>query len=147
MPIPSPIIDHIRALFATRPLLAVLGATPRPHRAAHYVSAYLQHNGATILPVNPKYTGAVILGSPCVATVTEATQSLPSGRRLDAVVVFRTSEAVPGHLDDILHAAPHRVWLQLGIRHDPTARRLEQRGIQVVQDRCLKVDHARVFGF
>ena len=51
------------------------------------------------------------------------------------------------YLDDLLEAAPDLVWLQLGIRHDPTAQQLEQRSIQVVQDRCLKVDHARVFGF
>ena len=145
--IPSSIVDLIRALFATPPTLAVLGATPRRHRAAHYVAAYLQRNGASILPVNPHYAGEVILGSTCISTVTEATQTLSSGRRLDAVVVFRASAAVPSHLDDILQAAPHRVWLQLGIRHDPTARRLAQRGIEVVQDRCLKVDHARVFGF
>ena len=67
--------------------------------------------------------------------------------RPDCVVVFRRSDALPGHLDELLTAEPRLVWLQLGVRHSDVRRRLEDRGIPVVEDRCIKVDHARYVGF
>ncbi len=60
---------------------------------------------------------------------------------IDLVVVFRRSEDVPPHLDDILAAKPKAVWMQSGIRHDEVARRLAEEGIKVVQNRCSMVEH------
>lgn len=144
MPIPSAVADRVRALFATPPTLAIIGATPLRHRAAYTVAAYLQRHGAVILPVNPRYEGESILGHPCTPTVAEASSAHSS---LDGVLIFRRSEGVAEHLADLLDAHPPLVWLQLGIRQDAVAHALEQRGIYVVQDRCLQVDHARVFGW
>jgi len=147
VPIPPIVADLVRDLFAHPPTLAILGATTLRHRAAYSVPAYLQHHGATILPVNPRYAGQAILDRTCASSVVEAIEALPAHAPIDAVVMFRRSEAVADHLSDLLDAGPTVVWMQLGIRSDSVANVLEQHGIQVVQDRCLKVDHARVLGF
>jgi predicted CoA-binding protein len=78
-----------------------------------------------------------ILGRPVVRDLTTIEG------RLDCVDVFRRSEDVPGHLDDLVAIRPDLVWLQLGIRNDEAAERLARAGIAVVQDRCLLVDHRR----
>ena len=66
---------------------------------------------------------------------------------LDAVVVFRRSAALAGHLDELLERAPPLVWFQLGVRDNGVTKALEAAGIEVVQDRCIKVDHARYVDF
>jgi predicted CoA-binding protein len=88
--------------------------------------------------VNPKLDH--VLGEPAVSKLAEL-QEPP-----ELVNVFRRPESVPDHVDEILALAqrPRAVWLQLGIRHDAAARRLEAEGIAVIQDRCLMVEHARL---
>lgn len=111
--------------------IAVLGFTDRPERAGHYVPAYLADQGYTVVGVNPR-----LAGCPGVVGRLEEVEPAP-----DLVLVFRKSEEVPGHLPELLGVRPRYVWLQSGIRHDPTARALEQAGIGVVQDRCMLVEH------
>jgi uncharacterized protein len=115
--------------------IAVVGLSPKPERPSYGVASYLQRAGYTIIPVRP--TGTIILGEPVrpnlrAAAVTGA---------IDIVNVFRRSEFVPALLDDLLAVRPRLVWMQMGIRHQPTAARLEAEGIAVVMDRCLAVDH------
>jgi len=145
VPIPSPVVEIVEQLFATPPTIAVLGAHPTRYRAAFYVPDYLHDKGATILPVNPGYVGETLFGVPCLASLAAAADH--AGGRLDAVVVFRASAALPGHLDELLAVAPKLVWFQQGISHDDVAEALRAAGTSVVQDRCLKVDHARVMGW
>lgn len=147
MPVPSDVAVVVRSLFASPPVLAVLGAHPTRHRAAHYVPAYLADRGAHIVPVNPRYAGTALLGATCLPDLATAAGHPRVTDQLDAVVVFRSSAALPGHLDELLAVRPRVVWLQQGIRHDAVAKELRAAGITVVQDRCLKVDHARVLGF
>ena len=70
------------------------------------------------------------------------------GSGIDIVNIFRSSENVPGHVDDILalDPRPRAVWMQLGIHHGPSAQRLREAGILVLHDRCIMVDHRRLFG-
>jgi len=147
VPIPSAVSQAVHHLFARSPLLVVLGAHTVRHRAAWYVTDYLQSHGARILPVNPRFAGEQIHDARCMATLAEAAASPMAHAGIDAVVVFRASEALRGHQQELLDAAPRLVWFQQGIRDDRVAAALEQGGIPVVQDRCLKVDHVRVFGF
>lgn len=120
--------------------IAVLGAHPDPSRPAHYVPAYVASRGVRVLPVNPVYAGTTIFGE----TVRRSLDEL-AGIEIDIVDVFRRSSDVPTHTAEILSMKPlpRLVWLQLGIRHDETARALMDAGIEVVQDRCLLVDHRR----
>jgi predicted CoA-binding protein len=120
--------------------VAVLGIKTEAQagQPAFYVAEYLHSAGVEIVPV-PVYYPAVthILGLPVYRKLID----IPG--EIDLVDVFRMPHDVPGHLDDLLAKRPKVVWLQLGIRHDEVAMKLAAAGIDVVQDRCLLVDHRR----
>jgi predicted CoA-binding protein len=102
------------------------------------VPGYMQRHGYEVIPVPVDYPDVTqILGRP----VHRRLQDVPG--RIDLVDVFRKSQDLMPHLDDILAAKPRAVWLQSGIRHDDFARALTQAGIDVVQDQCLMVEHRR----
>lgn len=121
--------------------IAVLGMKPESHssQAAHYVPAYMAQHGYDIIPVPVYYPDVTeILRRPVFRSLAAI------GRPIDMVNVFRRPGDIPPHVDDIIAAKPKYVWFQLGIRNDEAARRLAEAGIQVVQDRCLMVDHGRI---
>lgn len=126
--------DLVRILREAR-RIAVVGLSRKPHRASHGVAAYLQRAGYEIVPVHP--AGGVTLGEPVHADLRSAAATGP----IDVVDVFRRSEFVPELADDILAVRPRLVWMQVGVSHPETARRLEEAGIAVVMDRCLAVEH------
>ncbi|RIH82113.1 CoA binding domain protein [Calidithermus terrae] len=115
--------------------VAVLGAHPDPYRPAHFVPAYLQRAGYTVLPVNPQFAGQELFGQTVLAGLEQLTVPV------DILDVFRRSEALMEHLEAVLALRPKLVWLQSGIRNRDFAARLEQAGIAVVQDRCLMTVH------
>lgn len=120
--------------------IAVLGMKPETHsnQAAHYVPAYMQRHGFDIIPVPVYYPEVTeILGQKVFRKVEDI------GKRVDMVNVFRRPQDIPPHVDDLIAAKPKFVWFQLGIRNDEAARRLAEAGIEVVQDRCLMVEHGR----
>ena len=127
--------ERIEAILRTSRRIAVVGLSPKPERPSHGVASYLKNAGYTILPVRP--TGRIILGEPVHPDLRTAAATGP----IDIVNIFRRSEFVPALLDDLLAVRPRLVWMQMGIRDEPTARRLEAEGIAVVMDRCLAVDH------
>lgn len=120
--------------------IAVVGLSPKPVRPSYGVASYLQRAGYTIVPVRP--TGHEILGEPVHPDLRTAAAAGP----IDIVDIFRRSEFVPALLDDLLAVRPLLVWMQVGVRDDATARRLEAAGIPVVMDRCLAVDHYSLGG-
>ena len=130
--------DGIRALLGRTRRVAVLGIRSEKYadRPAFYVADYLAAAGLEVIPV-PVYEPEVthILGRPVYRSLAE----VPG--EIDLVDVFRRAEHIPGHLDDILAKRPKAVWFQLGIRNDAAAEQLARAGIQVVQNRCLMVDH------
>ena len=126
---------EIREILRSARRIAVVGLSPKPERPSHGVASYLKRAGYTIIPVRP--TGTIILGEPVRPDLRAAAATGP----IDIVNVFRRSEFVPALLDDLLSVRPRLVWMQMGIRHQPTAARLEAEGIAVVMDRCLAVDH------
>lgn len=122
-------------ILRTARTIAVLGmkGDDEPESPASAVPQYLAAHGYTVIPVNPELAEAGYPGA--VATLAELEEPP------DVVEVFRSSENVAGHADELLALRPGAVWLQAGIRNDEVARRLEEAGIRVVQDRCMKVDH------
>ena len=123
--------------------IAVVGCSTTPGKAAHDVPAYLQRQGYRIVPVNP--FADEILGEPAYDAVDDVEAEI------DLVDVFRPSEEVPEIVDAVRERHAERgdadtVWLQLGITHDEAAAAAEEDGIDVVQDRCLKVEHGRLRG-
>lgn len=120
--------------------VAVLGIKTEAQagQPAFYVPEYLHRAGVDVVPVPVYYPDVTeILGKKVYRTVA----GIPGG--VDMVDVFRRSEDVPPHVDDILAAKPKAVWMQSGIRNEDAARRFAEAGIKVVQDRCLMVEHRR----
>jgi predicted CoA-binding protein len=133
--------DGLRELLADTRTIAVLGIKTEAQsgQPAFYVAKYLETAGFDVIPV-PVYFPDVkeILGKPVYRKLTD----IPGD--VDLVNVFRRSEDVPKHLDEILAKKPKAVWLQLGIQNDEVARKLAEAGIKVVQNRCLMVDHQQL---
>lgn len=133
--------EGIRAMLADTRRVAVLGIKTEAQagQPAFYVPEYLHRAGLDVVPVPVYYPEVTeILGRP----VHRAVADIPEP--VDMVNVFRRSQDVPPHVDDIIEAAPRYVWMQSGIRNDEAARTLAQHGIRVVQDRCLMVEHRRL---
>ena len=132
--------DGIARVLRENKRIAVLGIKTEAQRdqPAFYVPEYMARAGYDIVPVPVYYPEVTeILGRPVYRTVSAVPPPV------EMVNVFRRSRDIPPHVDDILAARPRVVWLQLGIRHDEAAERFAKAGIQVVQDRCLLVEHRR----
>ena len=129
----------IRHILATCKTIAVVGLSPKPHRASFDVSRYMQAHGWRIIPINPAAvaSGATILGEKVYATLLEAAQH----ETIDLVNVFRNAEDVPPVVDEAMAIGAQAVWLQLGIAHDAALEKARAAGLQVIQDKCLKVEH------
>ncbi|MDB2281529.1 CoA-binding protein [Halorubrum ezzemoulense] len=123
--------------------IAVVGCSTTPGKAAHDVPAYLQDRGYRVIPVNP--FADEVLGEPAYDAVGDVEEEI------GIVDVFRPSEEVPEIAEAVRERHASRgdagtLWLQLGISHDEAAAAAEEDGIDVVQDRCLKVEHGRLRG-
>ena len=130
--------NGLRNLLTETKTIAVLGIKTEAQsgQPAFYVPQYLQRAGFQIVPVPVYYPEVIqILGQPVYRKLKE----IPFP--IDLVNVFRRSQDVGPHLDDILAANPKSVWMQSGIQNDAVAEKLAKAGIKVVQDRCLMVDH------
>lgn len=132
--------DQIRDLLLRTRRIAVLGVkSPESGQPAYYVADYAHRAGFEMIPV-PVYYPEMreLFGSPVYRTLA----AIPGD--VDLVDVFRRSESIPPHVDDILAKRPRAVWFQSGIRNDEVAERLARAGIDVVQDRCLLVELQRI---
>ncbi|AEI65428.1 CoA-binding protein [Corallococcus macrosporus] len=123
--------------------VAVLGIKTEQQsgQPAYYVPDYLARAGVEVVPVPVYYPDVThILGKPVFRRLTD----VPG--ELDLVDVFRRPQDIDGHVDELIAKNPRAVWFQSGIRNDAAAEKLAKAGIQVVQDRCLMVDHRRYGG-
>ena len=125
-------MPHILKHYRT---IAVVGLSPKPHRASLDVARYMQANGYRIIPVNPNATE--VLGEKAYASLSEAAQH----EKIELVNCFRNSEDIPPIVDEAIAIGASAVWMQLGISHPAAAKKAEAAGLLVVQDHCLKIDH------
>jgi uncharacterized protein len=123
--------------------VAIVGVSADPYRPSHFVAIYLQAEGYDIIPINPRYAGQTLLGKRVYATLTEAKEA---GEQIEVVDVFRRAENVPPIAEEAIAVGAKVLWLQLGIRNDAAAKKAQEAGLTVVQDRCMKIEHARFFG-
>jgi predicted CoA-binding protein len=133
--------DEMRVLLRQSRRIAVLGIKPetRSSQPAYFVAEYAKEAGYEVIPVPVYYPEVTeILGSPVYRRLTDVPGDI------DIVNVFRRPEHVLPHVDDIIAKGARAVWMQLGIRNDEAAERLARAGIDVVQDRCLKVELMRM---
>ena len=130
--------DYLRDILTDAKTVAVVGASPRPHRPSHGVMRYLQQHGYRAIPVNPFAAGATINGERCFASLAEVPE------KVDMVDVFRRSEAAGEAVDAAIAKGARIVWMQLGVRDDAAAARAEAKGIRVVMDRCPAIEIPRL---
>jgi uncharacterized protein len=116
--------------------VAVVGLSPKEHRDSYRVAQYMQAHGWRIVPINPN--AAEILGVKAYPTLHEAAQH----HTIELVDVFRNSADVPPVVDEAIAIGAQAIWLQLGVVHEAAATKARAAGLMVVQDRCLKIEHA-----
>ena len=132
--------EIIRHILATCRTVAVVGLSPKPHRASFDVSRYMQAQGWRIIPVNPvaAASGATILGEKVYATLLDAAQH----EKIELVNVFRHSEDVPPVAAEAIAIGAQALWLQQGIENEQAATAAQAAGLWVVQNKCLMVEYA-----
>ena len=132
-----------RILTSTR-VIAVVGVSANPVRPSYYVARYLGLKGFRVIPVNPGLAGQSLFGETVFGTLAEIPAEIP----VDMVDIFRRSEAVPEIVEEALAWLPalRTVWMQIGVRHEGAAETARARGLEVVQDRCPKIEYQRLFG-
>ncbi len=130
--------EGIKQILNDTKTIAVLGIKPesRAGQAAYYVPKYMQDAGHKIVPVPVYYPEVTeIMGEKVKRNMAEIAEEV------DMLNVFRRSEDISAHVEDILKLKPKSVWIQLGIRNDKAAETLAKAGIKIVQDACLMVEH------
>src|SRR5260221_8753046 len=130
--------DYLREILTRARTIAVVGASPRPHRPSHGVMRYLQRRGYRVIPVNPFATGDAILGEHCYPTLAEVPEPV------DMVDIFRRSELAGAAVDDAIAKGAQAIWMQLGVIDSAAAARAEAHGIKVVMDRCPAIEIPRL---
>lgn len=132
--------ELIRKMLAEPTSIAVVGLSDNPAKASHYVSLYMQQQGFTIYPINPAI--GEVLGRSSFSSLTELTAA---GIKPALVNVFRTPNFIPAVVDEMLALKLDAVWVQQGIVHHEAAIAAEAGGIGVVMDRCIMVEHRRLY--
>ena len=132
--------DEVRRILLRYRRLAVVGLSPNIGRPSYRAMVHMKAYGYEITPVNPTCTH--VLGAPCVPDLDAAADRGP----LEIVDIFRRVEDIPPIVDDAIRLGAKVVWMQLGLEHQEAADRARAAGLQVVMDRCVKMEHCRFFG-
>lgn len=132
--------DHIRQILNSVKTIAMVGASPQNVRPSYFVFKYLAERGYDMIPINPGQVGKSLLGKPFVASLQEI------DRPIDMIDIFRGADHVMPIVDIALtlNPLPKVIWLQLGVRNDEAAAKAEAAGIQVVMNRCPKIEYGRL---
>ncbi|MDN7675787.1 CoA-binding protein [Burkholderia oklahomensis] len=137
----------LRKILKRDRVIAVVGLSDKPHRPSHEVAAHMQRNGYRIVPVNPLLAGTKVLGETVHASLDDACAALAAeGAEIGMVDVFRKPADVPPVVDAAIEIRARSVWLQLGVVHDAAAAKARAAGLDVVVDRCVKIEHRRLIG-
>jgi predicted CoA-binding protein len=129
--------DRLRIL-ETYKRIAMVGLSSNPFRPSHFAAIYMLSHGYDITPVNPRETE--VLGRKSYPSLLEVPGPI------EIVDIFREPAAVPAIVEDAITRGAKVIWMQLGVIHEEAAARARQAGLEVVMDRCVKIEHARIFG-
>jgi uncharacterized protein len=134
--------EHIRSILQSVKTIALVGASQNSARPSWIVMKYLLERGYDVIPINPGLAGGELLGKRVYGTLAEV--PVP----IDMVEIFRNSEAAGPITDEALalKPLPKVIWMQLSVRNDAAAARAEAQGVQVVMDRCPKIEYGRLSG-
>lgn len=133
---------YISGILNNVKIIAVVGASANTVRPSYFVMKYMLDKGYRVIPVNPGQAGKEILGQTAYARLSDIPEPI------DMVDIFRASDAVPAIVDEALalDPKPKVIWMQLTVRHDEAAAGAEAAGLQVVMNRCPKIEYARLSG-
>ncbi|HXD39066.1 MAG TPA: CoA-binding protein [Ramlibacter sp.] len=138
-------ISELRRILGTSRTIAVVGLSPHWHRPSFFAAKYMQGHGRHIVPVNPTVTE--ILGERCYPTLTAAGQAIAAqGEKIDLVDCFRRSEDIPPIAEEAIAIGARFLWMQIGVINEEAAAKARAAGLDVVMNRCVKIEHARLFG-
>ncbi len=130
-------LNEIKAILEQSKTIAVVGLSPKENRPSNSVARYLRDVGYTVIPVNPGHDK--ILGLKCYPNLSSIKE------RVDIVDIFRRSEKVPPVVDEAIAIGAKVIWMQLGIVHHQAAVQAKNAGLEVIMDRCIKIDHNELF--
>lgn len=132
----------LKSILTRTRVIAMVGVSMNPVRPSNYVARYLGLKGYRVIPVNPGHAGETLFGQTVRASLSEIDAAV------DMVDIFRRSDAVPPIVEEALAAFPglRTIWMQIGVEHPQAAAMAEARGLDVIQNRCPKIEYQRLFG-
>ena len=130
--------EKIRRILRTNKTIAVVGLSAQWHRPSFFAAKYMQEHGYRVIPVNPQYD--TILGEKCFKSLREIPE------KVDVVDCFRKSAEIPAIAEDAIAIGAKFLWMQLGVENAEARRKAEAAGLEVVENRCVKIEHGRFFG-
>jgi predicted CoA-binding protein len=131
-------IQTLRRILRENRVIAVVGLSANWYRPSYFAAKYMMQHGYTIVPVNPAYKE--VLGQKCYASL----RDIPA--KVDIVDCFRKTEEILPIAADAIAIGAKVLWQQLGVKNEAAARKAEAAGLDSVMDRCVKIEHARLFG-
>ncbi|MBI4082803.1 MAG: CoA-binding protein [Candidatus Lambdaproteobacteria bacterium] len=137
-PIPGQTFALIQGILARYRRVAMVGLSANPNRPSFFAATYLRDYGYEILPVNPAYSE--VMGLRCYPSLADVPPPL------EVVDIFRRAEEVPALVEEAIRLGAKVIWMQLGVVHVEAAERAKAAGLEVVMDRCMKIEHARYQG-
>ncbi len=130
--------DKVRRILRDTKTIAVVGLSAQWHRPSYFAAKYLQEHGYRVIPVNPSY--AEVLGRKCYKSLRDIPEPV------DVVDCFRKSAEIPALAEDAIAIGAKVLWMQLGVENAAARARAEDAGLEVVENRCMKIEHGRFFG-
>ena len=138
--------NELRILLKKINSMVMIGVSASPLRASFFVARYFVLRGISIIPVNPNYEGQYLWGEKVLGKISD----IDPDKRVDLIDIFRPSKEVPHIVDDtIKYLKPlgcKTVWMQIGIRNKQAAQRAKKNGLNVIMDKCPKIENQRLFG-
>ena len=131
-------IAKLRRILRDSRTIAVVGLSANWYRPSYFAAKYMQEHGYRVIPVNQQYDS--ILGEKCHPSLA----AIPE--KVDIVDCFRRSEEIPALADEAIAIGAKVLWMQLGVTSEAARRKAEAAGLEVVEDRCVKIEHGRLFG-
>jgi predicted CoA-binding protein len=133
-------IQSLRRILAENRTIAMVGLSADWFRPSYFAAKYMQEHGYRVIPVNPRYAGKEILGEQVYASLAD----IPV--KVDLVDVFRKTADVPPIAEQAIAIGAKALWQQIGVKNEAAAARAQAAGLDTVMDRCVKIEHARLFG-
>lgn len=131
---------HLRDIFDKVQTIAMVGASPNWNRPSYFVMKYLQLKGFRVIPVNPRAAGEIVLGEKVHGSLDEVPDAI------DMVDIFRSSEEALGITEQAVAKGAKVVWMQIGIANLEAAKKAEKAGLEVIMNRCPKIEYSRLNG-